>query len=104
MTLNEVADHLGREMRYEAVTEYVGIAAQGSNTHIDGLARYCWDGKNYIADPWQLSGLLPTEIQTSVVPLGKPTRQLTKLRRRSVEETVTHEQFEGAPFTRPAHD
>ena len=47
MTLNEVADHVGREMRYEAVTEYVGIAAHGSNTHIDGLAHYSWDGKNY---------------------------------------------------------
>jgi hypothetical protein len=34
----------------------------------------------------------------------KPTRQLTKLRRRSVEETVTLEHFDGAPFTRPAHD
>ena len=104
MTLNEVADHVGRELRYEAVTEYVGIGAHGSNTHIDGIAHYSWDGTNYIADPWQLSGLLPTEIQTSVVPLGKPTRQLTKLRRRSVEETVTHEHFDGAPFTRPAHD
>src|ERR1700752_3462354 len=47
MTLNEVADHLGREMRYEAVTEYVGIGAHGSNTHIDGLAHYSWDGRNY---------------------------------------------------------
>ena len=47
MTLNEVADHLGREMRYEAVTEYVGIGAHGSNTHVDGLAHYSWDGKNY---------------------------------------------------------
>src|ERR1700752_1348674 len=47
MTLNEVADHLGREMRDEAVTEYVGIGAHGSNTHIDGLAHYSWDGKNY---------------------------------------------------------
>src|ERR1700755_958039 len=47
MTLTEVADHLGREMRYEAVTEYVGIGAHGSNTHIDGLAHYSWDGRNY---------------------------------------------------------
>ena len=55
-------------------TEYVeGIGAHGSNTHIDGLAHYSWDGTKYIADAWQLSGLLPTEIQTSVVPLGKPT-------------------------------
>jgi kynurenine formamidase len=47
MTLNEVADHVGRQLRYEAVTEYVGIAAHGSNTHVDGLAHYSWDGKNY---------------------------------------------------------
>jgi kynurenine formamidase len=47
MTLNEVADNVGRELRYEAVTEYVGIAAHGSNTHIDGLAHYSWDGANY---------------------------------------------------------
>jgi kynurenine formamidase len=47
MTLNEVADHVGRELRYEAVTEYVGIGAHGSNTHVDGLAHYSWDGKNY---------------------------------------------------------
>ena len=51
MTLNEVADHVGRGLRYEAVTEYVGIGAHGSNTHIDGIAHYSWDG-NYIADPW----------------------------------------------------
>ena len=25
----------------------MGIAAHGSNTHIDGLAHYSWDGKNY---------------------------------------------------------
>lgn len=47
MTLNEVADHVGRELRYEAVTEYVGIGAHGSNTHVDGLAHYSWDGENY---------------------------------------------------------
>jgi len=47
MTLNEVTDHIGRQLRYEAVTEYVGIAAHGSNTHVDGLAHYSWDGKNY---------------------------------------------------------
>lgn len=47
MSLNEVADHVGRQLRYEAVTEYVGIAAHGSNTHVDGLAHYSWEGKNY---------------------------------------------------------
>jgi nitroreductase len=52
----------------------------------------------------ELLRLPDTHAVASVVPLGKPTRQLTKLRRRSVEETVTHEHFDGAPFTRPAHD
>ena len=104
MTLNEVAGQRRSRVAVRSCHRVRGIGAHGSNTHIDGLAHYSWDGKNYIADPWQLSGLLPTEIQTSVVPLGKPTRQLTKLRRRSVEETVTHEHFDGAPFTRPAHD
>jgi nitroreductase len=34
----------------------------------------------------------------ALVPLGKPVRQLTKLRRRPVEELVTRERFDGAPF------
>jgi nitroreductase len=33
------------------------------------------------------------------VPLGKPVRQVTKLKRRKVEEFVTRERFGGAPFT-----
>lgn len=33
------------------------------------------------------------------VPLGKPVRQLTKLKRRSVDEFVTRERFDGTPFT-----
>jgi nitroreductase len=33
------------------------------------------------------------------VPLGKPVRQLTKLKRRSVDQFVTRERFDGAPFT-----
>jgi hypothetical protein len=44
-----------------------------------------------------------THALAALVPLGKPTRQLTKLRRQTVEETVTHEHFDGAPFTRPTH-
>ena len=52
----------------------------------------------------QLLGLPDTHALAAVVPLGKPTRQLTKLRRRTVEETVTHEHFDGALFTRPTHD
>lgn len=35
----------------------------------------------------------------AVVPIGKPVRQLTTLRRRSVEEIATREHFDGAAFT-----
>jgi hypothetical protein len=35
----------------------------------------------------------------AVVPLGKPVRQVTKLRRRPVSEFVTRERFDGAPFS-----
>jgi nitroreductase len=52
----------------------------------------------------QLLGLPDTHALAALIPLGRPTRQLTKLRRRAVEETVTHEHFDGAPFTRPTHD
>jgi len=52
----------------------------------------------------ELLGLPATHALAALVPLGKPTRQLTKLRRRTVEEIVTHEHFGGAPFTRPTHD
>jgi nitroreductase len=51
----------------------------------------------------QLLGLPDTHALAALIPLGKPTRQLTKLRRQTVEETVTHEHFDGAPFTRPTH-
>jgi kynurenine formamidase len=48
MTIGETAHFLGKGVsRFDAVTEYVGIAAHGSNTHLDGLAHYSWDGKNY---------------------------------------------------------
>lgn len=36
----------------------------------------------------------------AVVPLGKPARQVTKLRRRPVAEFATRERFDGAPFGR----
>ena len=36
----------------------------------------------------------------AVVPLGKPVKQLTKLRRNTVEELATHERFDGAAFTK----
>ena len=35
----------------------------------------------------------------AVVPLGKPVKQLTKLRRLPVEELATWERFDGDPFT-----
>lgn len=37
----------------------------------------------------------------AVMPLGKPVKQLTKLRRRPVEDFVTRESFNGAAFTKP---
>jgi hypothetical protein len=38
----------------------------------------------------------------AVVPIGKPVKQLTKLKRRSVEEIAVHEHFDGLPFARQA--
>ena len=35
----------------------------------------------------------------AIVPLGRPVKQLTKLRRRRVEEIATSERFGGEPFT-----
>jgi nitroreductase len=35
----------------------------------------------------------------AVVPLGKPVRQVTRLRRRPVSEFVTRERFDGGPFS-----
>ncbi len=35
----------------------------------------------------------------AVMPIGKPVKQLTKLKRRKVEDFVTLEKFDGAPFT-----
>jgi nitroreductase len=34
----------------------------------------------------------------AVVPLGKPVKQLSKLKRRAVEEIASREQFDGEPF------
>ena len=35
----------------------------------------------------------------AVVPLGRPVKQLTKLKRRPVSEIATRERFDGTPFT-----
>ena len=36
----------------------------------------------------------------AVVPLGRPAQQLTKLKRRPVEQIATRESFDGAPFAK----
>ncbi|MGH3351816.1 MAG: nitroreductase family protein [Nocardioides sp.] len=46
-----------------------------------------------------LLGAPETHAVAAVVPLGKPVKQLTKLRRQPVEEFVTHETYAGAPLT-----
>jgi nitroreductase len=35
----------------------------------------------------------------TLVPIGKPVKQLTRLRRKAVEEFVVRDRFNGAPFT-----
>ena len=55
-----------------------------------------------VAEEARVQALLniPSEFAVcAVVPLGKPVKQLTKLRRRAVEEIATRERFDGAPFT-----
>ena len=49
-------------------------------------------------DVRQLLAIPASHAVAAVVPLGKPVRQLTKLRRRSVAEFVTRERFDGAIF------
>jgi nitroreductase len=46
----------------------------------------------------QLLGIPDTHAVAAIVPLGKPTRQLTKLRRQSVAGFVTRGRFDGAAF------
>ncbi|MFZ1175221.1 MAG: nitroreductase family protein [Mycobacterium sp.] len=45
-----------------------------------------------------LLGIPDLHAVTAIVPLGKPVRQLTKLRRRSVAEFVTNGRFDGPAF------
>lgn len=40
----------------------------------------------------------------AVVPLGRPVKQPTRLKRQAVREFVTWERFDGAPFETPAVD
>jgi nitroreductase len=46
----------------------------------------------------QLLGIPDTHAIAALLPLGKPARQLTKLRRRPVGQFVTRERFDGAAF------
>lgn len=46
----------------------------------------------------ELLGVPDPYVIAAVVPLGKPARQVTKLRRRPVPEFATCERFDGAPF------
>jgi nitroreductase len=45
-----------------------------------------------------LLGIPDTHAAAALLPLGKPTRQLSKLRRRPVEEFTTRDGFDGPPF------
>ncbi|OBK13762.1 nitroreductase family protein [Mycobacterium asiaticum] len=47
----------------------------------------------------ELLGIPETHAIAAVVPLGKPVRQLTKLRRQSVGDFVTRERFDGPTFS-----
>jgi nitroreductase len=46
----------------------------------------------------QLLGIPDLHAVAAIVPLGKPVRQLTKLRRRPVEDFVTDGRFDGPPL------
>ena len=45
-----------------------------------------------------LLGLPPGFALAATIFLGRPERQLTKLRRRAISEFVTRERFDGEPF------
>jgi nitroreductase len=46
----------------------------------------------------ELLGVPETYALATLLPLGKPRKQLTKLRRAAVAELATRERFDGAPF------
>jgi nitroreductase len=46
----------------------------------------------------ELLGVPESFALAALVPLGKPRKQLTKLRRASVAELATRERFDGEPF------
>lgn len=50
----------------------------------------------------ELLGIPETYAVAAVLPIGKPIKQLTRLRRNAIEEFVTLERFDGDPY-RPEH-
>ncbi len=54
------------------------------------------------SDVQKLLNIPPEFAVAAVVPLGKPVKQLTKLRRRAVEDIVTIESFDGPALTKQA--
>jgi hypothetical protein len=46
----------------------------------------------------ELLGVPDSYALAAVLPLGKPHRQVTKLKRASVAELATRERFDGEPF------
>ena len=56
-----------------------------------------------VAEEPRLQALLnipPDHAVAAIVPLGRPVKQLTRLRRRPVAEIATRERFDGPPFGR----
>ena len=52
----------------------------------------------------ELLGIPEQYAVAAVVPLGKPVKQPTKLRRQPVDEFVTWQRFDGEPFTGDASE
>jgi nitroreductase len=50
----------------------------------------------------ELLGIPDTHAVAALIPLGKPTRQPSKLRRGPVDEFTTRDRFDGPTFQRPA--
>lgn len=53
-------------------------------------------------DLQQLLGLSPHVAVATIITLGRPARQLTRLRRKPVEAFTTLERFDGPPLRRPS--
>jgi nitroreductase len=51
-----------------------------------------------------LLGIPDTQAVAALVPLGRPTRHVSKLRRGPVEGFTTRDRFDGPPFTDPSAD